>query len=494
MLAWGKTASDGGRAISLGSPAIRRAWCPGAIAALAFLLGTSPPSHAIAAAEEKVPFGRFGNVSVYHEAAQPWRAAIVVSGDGGWNRGVVPMARSLASMGTLVMGVDIRRYLRALEASPDKCFYPASDFEALSQYMQKRLDLPRYITPVLVGYSSGATLVYAALAQAPGTTFRGGISLGFCPDLPVTKPFCRGNGLEWDPGPKGRGVVFRPTSTLEVPWIALQGTIDQVCDPQVTAAFVRQVPRGEVLLLPGVGHGYSVERNWRPQFLDAFVRVAGAADSSSPAPAPASPVEDLPLTELPALSETRDAFVVWITGDGGFGVTDRGVTSRLAERGYPVAVLNSLHYFWKPKTPEIAAQDLARILRAYQATWKKDRFVLIGYSLGADVLPFLVNRLPADLAGRITTIVLLGPGRTAHFEFHVTDWLGSFKRKSDRPVLPEVERLRGRNILAFYGQDEKDTIGPDLAKGLARVIPLPGGHRIGGRYGSVADSILTSLR
>lgn len=469
---------------------------PRALAIAALILAhAAAASPAPAAREEIVSFGRFGAVSVYHAAAAPSRVAIFVSGDGGWNQGVVSMARSLASMGALVMGVDIRRYLKALEAAPEKCSYPASDFEALSQFMQKRLGLPRYISPVLVGYSSGATLVYATLAQAPGATFRGGVSLGFCPDLPVTKPFCRGNGLEWDPGPKGRGVVFRPATTLEVPWVALQGTIDQVCDPKMTTTFVGRVPHGEIVLLPKVGHGYSVERNWMPQFRAAFERVASSADSASAgAPAAGAPLADLPITEIPASGESRGALVVWITGDGGFGVTDKGVTARLAARGYPVAVLNSLHYFWKPKSPEIGAEDLARMLRAYRAAWKKERFVLIGYSLGADVLPFLVNRLPPDLSDRVAGIVLLGPSHTAHFEFHLTDWLGSFKRKSDRPVLPEVERLRGRSILAFYGVEETDTIGPELAKGLARVIPLSGGHRIGASYESVADSILASIR
>ncbi len=482
-----------------------------AAGALALLLGAGPasaaadapraaaPPRAAAASpaasihEERVPFGRFGDVAVYRGAAAPTSVAIFVSGDGGWNQGVVSMARRLASMDALVLGVDIRRYLKALNASSDKCAYPASDFEDLSHFMQKRLDLPRYLTPVLVGYSSGATLVYAILAQAPSTTFRGAISLGFCPDLPGVKPYCRGNGLEWDPGPKGHGFVFRPDSMLEVPWIALQGTIDQVCDPRQTGAFVKRVPHGELVLLPKVGHGYSVERNWMPQFRAAYARVATAGEATAAAPPP-PPVADLPLTEIPAADGTKDALVVWITGDGGFGVTDKGVTARLAERGYPVAVFNSLHYFWKPKTPDTAAQDLARILRAYQAAWKKDRFVLIGYSLGADVLPFLANRLPADLLDRTATIVLLGPSHTAHFEFHVTDWLGNFKRPTDRPVLPEVEKLRGRNLLAFYGEDEEDTIGPDLAKGLARVVPLKGGHRIGGRYESVADSILAALR
>jgi len=48
-------------------------------------------------------------------------------------------------------------------------------------------------------------------------------------------------------------------------WIALQGAIDQVCLPGPTQAFVAQVPGAELVMLPHVGHGYSVERNWMPQ-------------------------------------------------------------------------------------------------------------------------------------------------------------------------------------------------------------------------------------
>jgi len=52
-----------------------------------------------------------------------------------------------------------------------------------------------YQRPLLVGYSSGATLVYAALAAAPPEAFAGAISLGFCPDLEIHKPLCHGRAL-----------------------------------------------------------------------------------------------------------------------------------------------------------------------------------------------------------------------------------------------------------------------------------------------------------
>src|SRR5919108_4336596 len=148
------------------------------------------------ATSDSLAFGRFGTVALYRRTEHPSSVALFVSGDGGWNLGVVGMAQELASMDVLVVGIDIRDYRAALARASEACSYPAAEFEALSQYVQKRLGFARYTPPVLVGYSSGATLVYATLAQAPPNTFRGAISLGFCPDLLLSRPLCKGSGLE----------------------------------------------------------------------------------------------------------------------------------------------------------------------------------------------------------------------------------------------------------------------------------------------------------
>lgn len=60
-------------------------------------------------------------------------------------------------------------------------------------------------------------MVYALLVQAPPDTFAGAISMGFCPDLPIKKPFCKGNGLEAEPLPKGKGYNFYPPDPLKIP-------------------------------------------------------------------------------------------------------------------------------------------------------------------------------------------------------------------------------------------------------------------------------------
>ncbi len=447
------------------------------------------------AKEESLTFEPFGKITLYYESSQPAHVALFVSGDGGWNLGVVDMARELASLNTLVVGIDINLFTKRLEASGGKCLYPAADFEALSKFVQMKLNYPRYQTPVLIGYSSGATLIYATLVQAPSNTFLGGISMGFCPDLPITKPMCQGNGLQWKSGPKGKGYSFLPAKSLEVPWIALQGTTDQVCDPKSTEIFVKNVPQGDVVILPKVGHGFSVPKNWMPQFRKAFSDIVArealeesaqrtAADGKLPS------LADLPLVEVPATGGNTTLMGIIITGDGGWGVTDRGIARSLAGKGIPVVGLNSLHYFWARKTPEQSAADLNRILKYYSALWKRPEVVVIGYSFGADVLPFMLNRIPGETLQKIKVITLLGPSSTADFQFHLTDWFASSIRSTSLPVGPEIEKLRGKRMICFYGTEDSDQLCDRLDQNLAKAIAIPGGHRFGKGYQPIVDAIL----
>lgn len=449
--------------------------------------------------KETLEFGRFGTVWLYRKIPHPRRVALFVSGDGGWNLGVVDMAEELATLDALIVGIDIRHYLAQAGAASDKCTYAAADFEALSQYVQKKLGYPHYVTPVLVGYSSGATLVYAALVQAPSATFAGGVSLGFCPDLLLHKPFCKGRGLEWDMGGKDKlTTLFRPAATLEVPWVALQGLIDQVCDPPKTEAYVKQVPSGEVVMLPKVGHGYSVPKNWMPQFKEVFQRIApkvveqpAAPPADAKRPTSTVSVADLPLVELPAKGEGKDLAVI-ISGDGGWASLDKEVGGELVAAGVPVVGFNSLQYFWTARTPESAAADLGRAIRHYLTVWDKQRVVLIGYSFGADVLPFMLRRLPDDLREKVSLAVLLGPGLTASFEFHVAEWLGSVA-KDELPVAPEIETLKGSRILCFYGEEEHDSACLRLKSGVAELRPSKGAHHFGGDYKILAQQILKAM-
>ena len=447
----------------------------------------SAASHAGQPLEETLRFGPFGDVHIYRSAAQPKHVVLFVSGDGGWNLGVIGMARALADLGALVAGIDITGYLKRLKSGKENCSYPAADFEGLSQYLQKHYGLSDYTAPVLVGYSSGATLVYATLAQAPPNTFRGAISMGFCPDLPLTKPLCRGNGLQSSPGPRGKGYSFLPAQSLSTPWIAFQGDIDQVCAAEAVASFVAQTGHAQVVKLPKVGHGFSVQSNWLPQFKASFNKlVVGASGASTPRPAE---LKDLPLVEVrvEALGKT---FAVIISGDGGWASIDKSLADALAADGIPTVGLDALHYFWTKRAPDEAGRDLQRILDHYLAAWHMDSVVLIGYSLGADVLPFMVSRLPPELTARTSLIALLGAEHTVDFEFRVSDWLPGSGKDAAYKVKPEVEKLVGKNLLCIYGEDETASLCPDLDRNRFKVVKMTGGHHFGGDYKALAELIL----
>ena len=179
---------------------------------------------------------------------------------------------------------------------------------------------------------------------------------------------------------------------------------------------------------------------------------------------------------------------VILTGDGGWAGLDKGVASALAAEGIPVIGWDSLRYYWTARTPETAAADLARILRHYQSSWHRERFILVGYSFGAEVLPFLVSRLPAELQQRIDRVALLAPGTHAQFEFKLSDWLGGSEQGAD--VRSEVDRLKIGKILCMYGATEKNSLCPTLNPTMALPVELPGGHHFDVEYEALVRRLL----
>jgi type IV secretory pathway VirJ component len=440
----------------------------------------------------RLPTGRFGTVTVYIPEGPPRTVAIFLSGDGGWQLGVIGMARALSDMGAVVIGADIRQYLgsvkRAAQRPGAPCQMIAADFEALSHQVQKEIGMSEYQVPVLIGYSSGATVVYAALVQSPPGTFAGALSLGFCAEQDFAgAALCPGAGLHYRRGPRHE-LLFEPAAGLKQPWIALQGQQDQVCSPHAVDEFAAQMTDAQVVELPRVGHGFGVERNWMPQFRDAYARLTTRA----PAPPPPPPdIEDLPVTEVPASGES-DEFALLLTGDGGWAGLDRELAARLAASGVPTVGLNSLKYFWTERTPEATARDVARVLRHYFAAWNKQRVLLIGYSFGADVLPFVVNRLPRELRERVASVSLLGIDAHASFEVRIEDWVGS--AGGGAPTRPELAALAHVPVLCLYGEGESDSICPQLSgAGIARE-QVGKGHHFSGEYARLADRILAFAR
>ena len=72
------------------------------IATLATVLAAAPLH-----AEETLSHGRFSSVTLYRPAGPVTSVVLFLSGDGGWNLGVVDMAEALKDQGALVAGIDV---------------------------------------------------------------------------------------------------------------------------------------------------------------------------------------------------------------------------------------------------------------------------------------------------------------------------------------------------------------------------------------------------
>ena len=229
-----------------------------------------PCGAALAETTVKTPYG---DATIYKPSGEIASVALFLSGDGGWNQGVVPMAKKLTEQNALVIGVNIPKFLNYLDQGDGTCTDPSGELVKLAQTVMSSYDVAKDDPPVVLGYSSGATVAYTVLVQAKPGSFAGGIGLGFCPDLETKKPMCGGAGLTHVKNSKGPGFVYGAVKALAAPFVALQGGQDQVCNPAATDAFIAGIKGASVIDLPKVGHGFSVPKNWMPQYVDAYRRI-----------------------------------------------------------------------------------------------------------------------------------------------------------------------------------------------------------------------------
>ncbi|MBI4501098.1 MAG: hypothetical protein HY700_08055 [Gemmatimonadetes bacterium] len=209
---------------------------------------------------------------------------------------------------------------------------------------------------------------------------------------------------------------------------------------------------------------------------------------------PQNPLGDLPITEVPAASP-GSWFAVFMSGDGGWADLDREVSRELARAGVPVVGINARSYLTSARRdPDILARDITRIVSAYRQKWHLDRFALIGYSRGAVLLPFAATRFPPELYPDLRLLALLGLQERAGFTFHLSDLISKHSPKNGLPVLPELEKLRGVNMLCVYGRQEEESLCRTVDSTLVRPFAREGAHHFDGDYPALARIILSSWR
>jgi type IV secretory pathway VirJ component len=304
---------------------------------------------------------------------------------------------------------------------------------------------------VLAGVGAGGTLAYAALAQSPAATVGGAVALDPAPALHTRVALCEGATAS-----PARGGGFRYADKSDLP-----------------GRYTRVDARGDTAT----------------ELVAALDPLLGGEDVIGDV---AGALPDLPLIDIPARDAKRLFAVIW-SGDGGWRDLDKSIGEILAQRGVPVVGVDCLRYFWNERTPDQVATDLARIFAAARKAWNTDEALVIGYSFGAGVLPFAVNRMPDAERKRIALLSLLGLEPNAPFSIEVTGWLGGSDAEAPL-VLPELQRFDLSRLQCVYGEDEEDTLCPDPALAKAEIVRFPGGHHFDEDYEKVADAILASAQ
>jgi type IV secretory pathway VirJ component len=416
--------------------------------------------------------GTLGPLRLVMPVGEPQRLVFLFSDLAGPTAEFDRAAQRLAEAGAVVAPVDLEPFLARQDALPRDCLYLVADIEEASRRIQAQGGRRRYLTPIVAGTGMGAAVAYAALAQAPDATLNGAASDGFATRIATTKPLCA--GAPFTPAAAG-GFEYGPTNLPG--WWRMAPAADET---EAAAAFAAAAGAEDALVPPAIEGGLGE-------------RLAALLD-----PALVTPAENglagLPLVELPVATAAGGGLVAVVySGDGGWRDLDKEIAGRLQAEGIPVVGVDSLRYFWSEKTPDQVAADLATILAHYRVAWRRPDVLLVGYSFGADVLPFAYNRLPEDEKARVRRMALLGLARSADFEIHVTGWLGVDAHTGSRSTAPELARISPELVQCFYGAEEHDTACtlPEL-KG-AELVRTAGGHHFDGDYGKLADAILASV-
>jgi type IV secretory pathway VirJ component len=395
--------------------------------------------------------------------------AYVFSGADGWQPEDEQAANALARAGNFVAGIDTPRLLARLNQRTPGCVFMPGMLENYSHAQQRAAGTRRYEEPALFGRGIGASLVYLAQIQAPPLAFDAAVMLDPEPALALVPPLCD------HPAPRRDAAqqALRPE--------ALGGNVPARVWLDAAASGAARA-FGAALIPAGTS----------PPATGALSALYESGLRGIKAEQQRGEIGDLPLIEVVAPHPVGELFAILYSGDGGWRDLDRSLAGVLASKGVSVVGVDVLRYYWRSRSPDVAAADLARIMHYYQQRWGRQRVALIGFSFGADVLPFLVNRLPPPMRAEVKLISLLSPERDTAFEVEPTGWLG---RQADAviPIEPELKKMQTLHVQCIFGADEADdSLCTTPSAAALDVLRKPGGHHFDQNYDELADAILAA--
>jgi type IV secretory pathway VirJ component len=199
--------------------------------------------------------------------------------------------------------------------------------------------------------------------------------------------------------------------------------------------------------------------------------------------------------DLPLILEKSDStkyLIFHITGDGGWRGFDIELAKEYKAHQMSYIILNAQKYFWSAKTPDALTNDISPVLEDYLKKWDKKELLLVGFSFGAEIMPFLYNSLPQNLKIRVKCLILITPAASSDFTIHLTDMIGVNHHYS-YDVVKEVEKIKIPEILTIFGEKEDSTFPENHEQDNFKIEYTKGGHHFTDSR-SVMELILKVLK
>ena len=201
-------------------------------------------------------------------------------------------------------------------------------------------------------------------------------------------------------------------------------------------------------------------------------------------------------TSLPlsfyASTDTTKPLIFYISGDGGFNKFSTSFMQSLNKEGYAVIGLNAKDYFWNKKKPQEAATAIEEAINGSNKEWKRKSIVLIGYSFGADVSPFMLTHFSATLSNKVNHLILLSPSAKTDFEIHLLQMLGW--GKDDGESVPKEINKISKPVTIIVGDDENEFPFDQLTIKNKQVIKMPGGHHYDGDVDALHKQVIQQIK
>lgn len=199
---------------------------------------------------------------------------------------------------------------------------------------------------------------------------------------------------------------------------------------------------------------------------------------------------ELPL-QYTESKDTAKPLIVYVSGDGGMNSFTNSLIKSLSDKGYAILALDAKDYFWHKKEPQEFASAMNQSISAYLKNKKRNSFVILGYSFGADVSPFLATRLPLTLSPKCKNVIMLSPSTSTNFEIKVLDMLGWGSSKG-KNVVTELNKVTAPVVL-FFGSDEKSFPVNEITI-KKQVVVMEGGHHYDNNVDALANSIVAKIK